>query len=115
MTINVWQADSGRSPVMNFINSQDVKAGQRIMKDIDHLEEQGVALQHTKKLKKLQGYTSLYELITNFRGMGYRIIFTIIKGDAWLLEAFKKKSSDTPRQYIDTAIGRRNLLLNNVS
>lgn len=115
MIINVWSTDSRRSPVMSFIDSQDDKAAARILRDIDHLEEQGTGLLITKKMKKFKNYTSLYELITNFKGMGYRIIFTIINGEAWLLEAFKKKSFDTPQHYINTALTRRKSLLSYIA
>jgi phage-related protein len=82
-----------------------------MIKDIDHLQQQGLGLLATKKMKQLTGYKHLYELITNFKGVGYRIIFTVVNGEAWLLEAFKKKSNQTPQRHIDTALGRCNQIL----
>lgn len=90
---------------------KDLFAAQRIMKDIDHLEEQGKnLLGSSKKMKKLQGYKDLYELRTYYKGMSYRILFKIVKGEAWLLEAFKKKGNGTPQRFIDNAQARVNLI-----
>lgn len=111
MKINIWQTSAGSSPVIKFINDQEDKPASRMMKDIEHLEEQGLRLLATKKMKQLTGYKHLYELITNFRGVGYRIIFTVINGEAWLLEAFKKKSDETSQRHINNALNRRNQLL----
>lgn len=110
MKINFWQTSSGSSPVLKFIDEQEDKPASRIMKDIDHLEQQGLNLLTTKKMKHLTGYKQLYELITRFMGMGYRIIFTTIGNEAWLLEAFKKKSDDTPQGHIDNAVSRQRQL-----
>lgn len=111
MKINIWQTVAGGSPVINFIDDQEVKPASRMMKDIEHLEEQGLNLLATKKVKQLTGYKHLFELITNFRGVGFRIIFTVINREAWLLEAFKKKSDETPRRHINNALNRRNQIV----
>jgi len=111
MNIKMWRTAAGSSPVSDFIGDQEDKPASRIMKDIEHLEEQGLRLLATKKMKRFTGYNQLYELVTNFKGVGYRIIFTVINGDAWLLEAFKKKGDVTPQRYINTSLARRNQIL----
>ncbi|HEX7259482.1 MAG TPA: type II toxin-antitoxin system RelE/ParE family toxin [Candidatus Saccharimonadia bacterium] len=108
MIVTFWTSKSGRCPVADFIAKQHKAAAQRIMKDIDHLEQQGLKLAISpNKLKPLQGYKKLYELKTDWGGVGYRIIFAIIDGKAWLLEAFKKKGNSTPQRHIDTALRRQ--------
>jgi phage-related protein len=93
---------------MDFIKEQHPMAAQRVMKDINHLEEQGLNLAiNPSKVKSLQGYKKLYELKTHFKGTGYRTIFATVHGDAWLLESFKKKGNATPQRHIDTALNRQ--------
>jgi phage-related protein len=91
--------------------NQDAEATSRMMKDVDRFEKRGLSLlADPNRLKKLSGYKDLYELKTYFRGVYYRMIFTIYKGEAWLLEAFKKKSDDTPKRYLKTAEARKQIL-----
>jgi phage-related protein len=111
MRVKFWVTASGRAPVALFIRKQSPLAGQRIMKDIDHLEQQGLELAiNPSKVKSLRGYSKLYELKTYFQGIWYRIIFVVINGEAWLLEAFKKKGNGTPQRFIDTALKRHALI-----
>lgn len=109
MEIELWQTLSGRSPVLEFINSQPPRAKQRIMKSVDHLQEQGIALLVNKrKFEKITGYTHLYELKMNFQGVAYRIICSVKNNVAKLLTAFKKKDQKTRMQNIKLAIERSN-------
>jgi phage-related protein len=111
MKINFWKTDSGRSPVLIFMEKQDPKASSRMIKDLDHFEDKGlVLLADHNKLKRLHGYKNMYEIKTYFKGVYYRIIFTVLRGEAWLLEAFKKKSDDTPVRFIKTALARKQSL-----
>lgn len=110
MNINFWETDQGRSPVFEFIQSQDPKAAARVLKDIDRLEQQGLKLLNDpNKLKKLKGHKNIYEIKTYCKGIYYRILFTILRGEIWLLEGFKKKSNDTQPRYIATAITRKEI------
>ncbi|MDB5169858.1 MAG: hypothetical protein JWN82_254 [Candidatus Saccharibacteria bacterium] len=106
MNIKFWKTASGRYPVKNFIMTQSSGPAQRIMKDIDHLKEQGLRLLASNKLKKLRGYDNLYELRTKHGKLDYRILFKESRGTAWLLEAFQKQGNTTPERYIKTAIRR---------
>lgn len=111
MKVKVWP-QHGRSPVLKFIKKQAPEHRARIMKDIEFFEEQGLELLAVpSKLKKLKGYAELYELIVDFKGIFYRIIFTVVDGEAWLLEAFKKKDNNTRKTYIANAASRRETLL----
>jgi phage-related protein len=115
MDVRFWKAGSGKCVVAEFIKSQDKIAAQRIMKDIDYLEEQGLNLLiNPNKMKKLKGYKNLYELRTSFRGIWYRILFGIFKDEAWLVEAFKKKGNNTPQRNIDKAVARISLVKVNI-
>jgi phage-related protein len=108
MVIKFWVNKSDKCPVKDFISKQHVLAGQRIMKDIDHLKQQGLSLAiNPGKMKPLQGHKKMYELKTSWKGIYYRIIFSVENGEAWMLEAFKKKGNATPQRYINTALQRR--------
>ncbi len=112
MRVKFWESASGRCPVEDFIAKQHKTAAQRIMKDIDYFEQRGLQLLtiSPSTVKQLHGYKKLYELKTNWSGIGYRIIFCVINNEAWLLEGFKKKGNSTPRRYIDTALRRKAII-----
>ena len=107
MKVRMWVNDSGSSPVERFINEQPAKHGARIMKDIGFLEKVGLELLgNPSRLKQLKGYKNLFELKVSIQGVYYRILFTVIRGEAWLVEAFKKKDNATKKRYIEKALGR---------
>lgn len=111
MEIRFWENESRRLPVLEFIERQPAKAAQRIMKSVDHFAEQGMGLLFSpSKMKALNGYSNLYELKIDFRGIYYRIIFCIIGGITYLLTAFKKKANHTPARHIKTALIRQQSL-----
>lgn len=111
MNVEVWESSNGDQPVKDFIARQEPKIAQRLIKDVQHLEEHGMKLiTNPKKLKKFSGQNSLYELRRRFAGTAYRIIFTEIKGTAWLLLGFIKKSDATPPRLLKTARERRDQL-----
>jgi phage-related protein len=109
MTVRLWTSATGRIPVEKFIGRQPPDEAARIMKDINQLEKHGLELLKLSpnKLKCLTGYTNLYELRTNFKGVFYRVIFCVKDRQIWLLEAFKKKSNETPEGHIKVALKRR--------
>jgi phage-related protein len=114
MEVEFWKTWSGRSPVYKFLEKQPPDASTRMLKDIEHLEKQGLKLAvNPNKVKALTGYKDLYELRTDFKGVFYRIIFCVNNGKAYLLEAFKKKRNDTKPNHIQTALKRQHSLGNN--
>lgn len=116
MEIKYWETASNRIPVAKFIADQPDDAAQRIMKNIEHFAGQGLGLLSVpSKMKQLTGYTNLYELKIDFKGMFYRIIFCVIRGVAHLLTAFKKKDNHTQKRHIKTALTRQKSLHNLVT
>jgi len=106
MNIKFWKTATGRYPVKDFIQTQGSGPAQRIMKDIDHLKEQGLKLLASNKLKKLRGNSNLYELRTKHGNLSYRILFKENDDTAWLLAGFRKQGNETPDRHIKTAIRR---------
>lgn len=111
MQIKLYEAESGRSPVLEFLLSQQPDVANRLRQDINHLQTHGLDLMRSSKMKKLRGQTDVYELRTPYRGVAYRILFTIVDGVAWLLHGFPKKTQHTPIRHVRIAIARRGELL----
>lgn len=110
METELWENDSGRSPVDDFTWDQPPKARAKILWVIVFFEEKGLDLLFTDFLTKLQGY-KLFELKILYGGVYYRIFLVIVDDIAWLLHAFKKKTDHTPPKEIKVALGRARQLL----
>ncbi len=110
MRIEFWQNESGRNPVLEFIGGQPNNAAGRITKVIGDLERHGMKLIGSSKMKPLTGYQNLYELIIDFKGVFYRIVFCIVENTGHMLEAFKKKKNRTPERHIKVALARQQSL-----
>ena len=99
--IIVYETLSGDKPVEIFILSLDIKARNKIVRTLEHLEEFGPELGYPH-LKKLTG-TTLWEL----RILGsdsIRILYITISGKTFLLlHGFKKKQQKTPSKEITVA------------
>lgn len=106
MEIEFWETSSGRSPVAEFITDLPIKTKKKVIQAIDNVETYGTKLVHEGKLLiKLVGY-DLYELRIQINKIFYRILLVFINTTAWLLNAFKKKSNNTPQREINTALKR---------
>lgn len=70
----------------------------------DKLGRHGLLLQKEGLVKKLTN--DLYELKIRAVHATYRILFTIKNSVIWLLVAFKKKSQQIKRKFIDLALMR---------
>jgi len=114
MEIEYYTRDRGDSPVSDFLCTLSGKHFKKIEKDIDRLKEYGLQLLlKTKDVKKFKGnnkYDGLYELITNYQGIYYRTMFTVINDKYWLISMFKKKSNKTPLNEIKKANNIKELL-----
>jgi len=78
----------------------------KIRTEIRLLEEYGLSLLSTSKVKKLAGYTNLYELRIK-AGIQIRLFFAFVSPDSILiLHGFIKKTNKTPLNEIKTAINR---------
>lgn len=110
MDIDYWEDGRGRCPVEEFIAEQPPKAQEKILGQIELLEELGLQLLgKTDFLSRLKGY-DLYELTIKVSRVLYRIFLVIRDNKAWLVHVFKKQSKKTPQKEIKTAIGRKYII-----
>jgi len=107
MEIRLWETSTGTSPVAEFIENQEPKTRAKIVRNVKHLEDQGMALLLSDKVEKMRGHDGLYELRTRYNGMIYRILFTTFDSMIWFLHAFVKKTQKTPSGEITIAMQRR--------
>lgn len=106
MEINLWDGNSGISPVLKFLRKISKDERKRVERDIDHLAQQGLSLLNSSKMKKLKGYNGLYELKSITSDKTIRIFFCISGSGAWLLEGCIKKDNRTRQKHIDKALRR---------
>lgn len=97
-----FQTKSGRLPVKEFVDMQNIKARARIKGAIKVLGENGPFLK-PPYIKKLQA--GLYELRIKGR-VAIRIFYSPKNATYYLLHAFKKKSQKTPARELKTALDR---------
>lgn len=104
--IKFYASKSGSSPVIDFIESLELKPQTKIYNSIELLKEFGLHIE-LPHVKKITG-TQLWEL----RILGsnsIRIIYvTIIDQTFLLLHGFRKKTQKTPHKEIKTALIRLN-------
>ncbi|MBI4067536.1 type II toxin-antitoxin system RelE/ParE family toxin [Candidatus Gottesmanbacteria bacterium] len=102
MDIQFYTSSNTRNYVGEFIEGLPAKAKKKIIRQLKLLEKYGHNFIDMKKLKGCQ----LYEITINFNNIGYRILCAIKQTVCWLLHMFIKKSNDTPKKEINTALGR---------
>jgi len=94
----------------NLSNCGRAPHAQRIFSKLECLQQSDLRLLLRDKIvKKLE--PNLYELIISWREANYRIFFTIINQDYYLLHIFYKKSQKTPRKEINLARNRNKALI----
>jgi phage-related protein len=95
---------SGRSPVYDFIRSLDHKTQSRFWWSIEQLRVRN-RLAREPLVKHLTG--AIWELRRESNTNTYRILYTILPGNEFLLlHGFQKQSQKTPRREIDIALRR---------
>lgn len=112
MIFELWEHAENQSYVQDFIESQDKNTAAKLLVKISDLEPFPLgALIKVRKVVKLHLENfDLYEIRLRCNRSYYRFLFVIRNGTAYLLEAFKKKSDETPPRYIETAILRSKTL-----
>jgi len=103
--IEYYQSESGRYPVVEFIESLDARSRAKIARTLDLLEEFGIDLgmPYARHLEK-----QLWELRIRHGRNRYRIIYFLATGQTFvLLHGFTKKSGPVPRQDMEIAESRR--------
>ena len=97
-----FQTKRGTYPVKEFIKEQNILTQARITKSIELLSHKGPFLK-PPYIKKLQN--KLYELRISGKDT-FRLFYTIINAEYYILHAFKKKSQKTPVRELKIAIDR---------
>lgn len=101
-----YKSSSGREIITDFIDSFSNKIIYKIKSDIKLLEEYGLALLATSKVKKIIGTVNLYELRIK-SSIQIRLFFTYISPSIFLIiNCFVKKTNKTPYKEIETAVNR---------
>jgi len=114
MRVRYWETSRGERPVEIFITSQPTKVQAKIAWTISLLEDMGLDLLKTGHMSPLHGHKHpLYELRGRQTGIFYRILLVVAPSNtAWLLHAFSKKTDKTPRNHVDLALNRAELIDN---
>ena len=104
----IYYSNNGTSPILEFLKSLPKKDVAKILREIDLLEEFGLSL-GMPYIKKLVNSEDIWELRIKFSSNNYRIFYFVLKDKKFvLLHAFQKKSDETPKKEISTAISRKN-------
>jgi phage-related protein len=100
--VRFYQADSGQTPVREFLDSLPGKAAQKVLwvlmlaEDLDTLP--------TTYFKKLAGSNDIWECRTQFGSNEYRILCFHAGGSVLVLtHGFVKKTQKTPAKEIERA------------
>ncbi len=101
-----YKSSSGREIVTDFIDSFSNKIVYKIKSDIKLLEEYGLSLLATSKVKKIIGTVNLYELRIK-SSVQIRLFFAYISPNIFLIiNCFVKKTNKTPQKEIEVAVNR---------
>lgn len=101
-----YKTSSEREIIIDFIDSFSNKIVYKIKSDIRLLEEYGLSLLSTSKVKKIVGQSNLYELRIK-SSVQIRLFFAYITPNIILIiNGFIKKTNKTPHKEIQTAIKR---------
>lgn len=104
----IYYVKNNTSPIMDFFKSVPKKDLAKILREIDLLEEFGLEL-GMPHIKKLINAEDLWELRIKFSTNSYRVFYFVLRDKQFvLLHAFQKKSDETPKRDIATAISRKN-------
>jgi phage-related protein len=104
--IYFYKSSSGKEVITDFIDSFSNKIVLKIKSDIRLLEEYGLSLLSTSKIKKIGGLSNLYELRIK-TNVQIRLFFAFVSPNIFLIvHGFIKKSNKTPLNEIKTAFNR---------
>ena len=108
--IELYEDNSGKVPVLEFIESLPAKHKAKVYREIDLLEHFGINLTypHTRKMEG-EKYKKLWELRIKFGSDISRVFyFAHINNTFVLLHGFVKKSNKTPSKELNKAIDSMN-------
>lgn len=96
-----FTTETGKNPVMDYVNDQTEAAQIAILSDIEAVAEEFPTVVHAD-IKHLDG--KVWEIrIRDDRGVQHRVLYAVLKRDLLLLHAFKKKTQKTPKRDLDLA------------
>ncbi|MDP9249039.1 MAG: type II toxin-antitoxin system RelE/ParE family toxin [bacterium] len=105
MQFELWENEKGESYVGDFIRKQTDEIALKILIRLEDLQKYEFSVlfrkQTVKKITK-----EIYEIRLKINGDAYRFLFVIRSNTGIILEAFKKKSSKTPKRNIKNAKNR---------
>ncbi len=105
--ISFYEAESGRRPAEDFLDSLDSKAAQKMTWVLRLIEERQGSVQG-KYFEKLKHTDEIWEVKAKCGSSEYRIPGFIDEKDIlFLVHGFQKKNQKTPKKYIDTAEMRK--------
>jgi len=97
---------SGKEVIISFIELFPNKIVLKIKSDLRLLEEYGLSLLFTSKVKKIKEYSNLFELRIK-SSIQIRLFFVFFKPNIFLIvHGFVKKTNKTPHREIQVAINR---------
>lgn len=103
-SVVLYQEESGRRPVREFLTSIDPGAQDSLLASIEKLRLLNIRAREPL-VRHLDG--KLWELRDEHRTNIYWVIYFFFRGQRIvLLHGFQKKTQKTPRQEIETAIAR---------
>lgn len=113
LKVEYYSNARGDYPVVIFIeNISNAKAQTKIFRALQRIEIYSIAeLLKSGEVKKMPGYSNLYELKIRYINIRYRIMFTILDNTCWMLSAFIKKDQKTRPKEIRKALQ----LINNLN
>jgi phage-related protein len=107
MDVTYHETRRGDCPILDFIkNLPDEKHQKAIIIAVDFLEKFSLQqLLHTGDVEKIKGIKeTIYELKAHYGKAIYRILFSIVNGNSYLLLIFDKKDQKIKKKYINKAI-----------
>ena len=101
MDIRFYETLRKRSPVTDFIDSQDKKDQAIILTVLENITENGFNAKGCH-FRQLEG--KLWEIKIKTPSGGYRLLYVTLKEDLlFILHAFKKKTQKAPKKELDIA------------
>ena len=101
----IYYDENNKSPVVDFIQTQNAQEQAKILREIDLLEEFGLFLgmPHIRKIKSIKNN---WELRIKHSSNLFRILFFTIKDVSLFYYMVFKKTNKTPKKELNIALKR---------
>lgn len=115
MEIHFWEDAQKNCPVQEFLRDRrnaELETVEKINDQLDRVEQRSFSeLTRSDTLKKLKGFSNLYEIRVPVKRIEYRFLGALKNNQIWLVHVFKKKRSETEPRHLGTALNRTQQLL----